>query len=664
MKARSPSAAAVVLLLLGPGVVAAQSQGPAPAAPPDLSLQELLNTEVVSSASKFLQAVREAPASITVITADDIRRHGHRTLADVLRSVRGFYTTDDRNYSYIGVRGFARPGDYNTRVLLLLDGHRLNDAVYDMAPIGTDFPLDISLIDRVEVIRGPGSSLYGTSAFFAVINIVTQTGAGRSGVHVDVHAGSLGTAGGTVSYGRLFGTRELLLAASGHRSGGAKRLEFPEFRGIGSGISTAVGLDDDESANAFGSLAVGALSIRAGVGSRKKQVPTASFDVVFGDDRFTTRDTRGYVNLSYDGTLGGWDGDVRVAYDYYGYEGVYPFDSGRPEAILSIDRADGRTLSAELNVRRRVAGVHLLSLGTEVRYQIRTRMLTFDDSGTALDVDRPTTIAGVYVQDEMRLRPWLLVNAGVRVDRHPSFGSYAAPRVGVVLLPRRSTAIKLLHGGAFRAPNPYELYYYAPMRDGGHTLSPEKIRSTELVWEESFAAHVRTSVSVFGYDASDIIELGTIATAAAPAGELYFANVGDVESAGIEGEVEARLPRGISVRASHAAIRTRHRATGDPASNSPRHTSKLAAQLPISRATIGVEGHFVGERLTITGDRLPGFFLSNVNLGARLGRRIEATVGIYNLFDVQYADPGAEEHRQGSIPQNGRTALARLRVGF
>ena len=74
----------------------------------------------------------------------------------MLRSVRGFYTTYDRNYSYVGIRGFARPGDYNTRVLLLVDGHRLNDGIYDMAPIGTDFPIDVSLIERVEVIRGPG----------------------------------------------------------------------------------------------------------------------------------------------------------------------------------------------------------------------------------------------------------------------------------------------------------------------------------------------------------------------------------------------------------------------------------------------------------------------------------------------------------------------------
>lgn len=176
--------------------------------PPDittLSMQDLLNVDVVSTASKFPQEVRETPASVTVITKEDIHRYGHRTLSDALGSVRGFYTTYDRNYSYLGLRGVSRPGDYNTRFLLLLDGNRMNDGIYDMAPIGTDFPIDVSLIERIEVIRGPGSSLYGTSAFFAVVNVVTSTGASRNGFQVESRAGSLSTRGALASFGGVAG---------------------------------------------------------------------------------------------------------------------------------------------------------------------------------------------------------------------------------------------------------------------------------------------------------------------------------------------------------------------------------------------------------------------------------------------------------------------------
>jgi TonB-dependent receptor-like protein len=107
----------------------------------DSSLEQLGNVKVYS-ASRHLQSVGDAPSSVTVITSEDIQRYGYRTLADILKTVRGFFVTYDRNYSSVGVRGFARPGDYNTRVLLLVDGHRLNDNVYDEAMLGTEFPID------------------------------------------------------------------------------------------------------------------------------------------------------------------------------------------------------------------------------------------------------------------------------------------------------------------------------------------------------------------------------------------------------------------------------------------------------------------------------------------------------------------------------------------
>ena len=130
----------------------------------------------IETVSKFEQRVVEAPASITIITSDDIKKFGYRNLPDILRSVRGLYVNYDRNYNYLGFRGFSRPGDYDTRILVLIDGHRLNEAIFDSPGSGGDFILDVDLIDRVEVIRGPSSSLYGSSAFMGIINIKTKRG--------------------------------------------------------------------------------------------------------------------------------------------------------------------------------------------------------------------------------------------------------------------------------------------------------------------------------------------------------------------------------------------------------------------------------------------------------------------------------------------------------
>src|ERR1017187_10422870 len=142
----------------------------------DMSLEDLMKVDIdsVYGASGYKQKVADAPASITIITGDEIRRYGYRTLADALRDVPGFYVIYDRVYDYLGERGFGRPADYNSRFLLLVDGHRVNDNLFDQAFIGNDFPVDVDLIDRIEVIRGPNSSLYIASALLGVINVVTK----------------------------------------------------------------------------------------------------------------------------------------------------------------------------------------------------------------------------------------------------------------------------------------------------------------------------------------------------------------------------------------------------------------------------------------------------------------------------------------------------------
>ena len=139
----------------------------------DLSLEDLANVSIYT-ASKHMQSASDAPASVTVVTVDEIQKYGYRTLADILQSVRGFYITYDRDYSFVGVRGFGRLGDWNTRILLLIDGHRVNNNILGQAMLGTEFLLDVDLIERVEIIRGPSSSLYGADAFFAVINVITR----------------------------------------------------------------------------------------------------------------------------------------------------------------------------------------------------------------------------------------------------------------------------------------------------------------------------------------------------------------------------------------------------------------------------------------------------------------------------------------------------------
>ena len=121
-----------------------------------MSLEDLgaIKVPTVVGASKHEQKITEAPSSVTIVTRQDIQEYGHRTPADVLNSVRGLYVTYDRAYTFLGIRGVNRLGDFGGRTLLNINGHRINEPIYDSSFFGYEFPLDVDLIDHVEIISG------------------------------------------------------------------------------------------------------------------------------------------------------------------------------------------------------------------------------------------------------------------------------------------------------------------------------------------------------------------------------------------------------------------------------------------------------------------------------------------------------------------------------
>jgi iron complex outermembrane receptor protein len=155
----------------------------------------------IDAAAKYTQRRADVAASVSIVTSEEIERYGYQTLDDVFRNVRGFYVSNDRNYSYLGTRGFSRPSDYNDRVLLLIDGHRQNDNLYGASLMGSAFGFDLRTVDRLEIIRGPGSALYGTGAMFAVVNVVTRSAADVDGVEISGEVGNMGTKDGSVIAG-------------------------------------------------------------------------------------------------------------------------------------------------------------------------------------------------------------------------------------------------------------------------------------------------------------------------------------------------------------------------------------------------------------------------------------------------------------------------------
>ena len=293
----------------------------------NISLDSLLNIKI-SSASKYLETSKEAPSSVSIITADDIERYGYRNFQEILNSVRGFYLSYDRNYDYLGVRGFGRPTDYNDRIHMTINGHTVNDYYYGQAPVGTDLVLPISSIERVEIIRGPGLVMYGNNAMFAVINIVTKAGTVNDQADVNIKAGSDGKKEVSCNYGNDV-SEDLNYFISGMISDTKGRdIYYKEYDSPSTNNGIAKNLDWDRSRGILSNLTYKNLTVQAHYGYREKGVPTASYGMIFNDSRAKTVDEMGFVEAKYLEELSPDKSiTLRTYFDHYAYKGIYPYAS-------------------------------------------------------------------------------------------------------------------------------------------------------------------------------------------------------------------------------------------------------------------------------------------------------------------------------------------------
>lgn len=620
-----------------------------------LSLEQLLDVDVVYSASKREQTTLQAPSAVTVVTADEIRRHGFRTLADVLRSLQSFYVTDDRNYSYVGVRGFGRPGDYNTRVLLLLDGLRVNDNVYDMAYVGLTFPVNIDLVERIEIVRGPGAALYGNSAFFAVINVVTKAGARIDGAELAGAAGSFGARRARATFGRRLASGLDVVVSGSYSASTGQDLYFPEYDEPQTEHGVARGVDGEDAGSVLATVRKAGFSLHSSWVSRGKAIPTGSFGTIFGDTRNRTRDERTMVGAAWDGALGPrLDQTVRVHYDRYSYRGGYAYDA---PAGLNDDRAWGEWWGVEWQASSRGQGPHKFGFGGEFQDNLRQAQRNVTGRETFVDVMAASRQWGVYAQDALTLKPWLTAQFGARYDHYDTFGSSTSPRLALIFSPARDTALKLLYGRAFRAPNEFELHYVGPGQEANPRLRPESIQTYEVVAEQRIGRRLRMSASGFFNRIGGLIDLSSNAN-----GDLQYQNLRNLNSRGLEVAVEAHDVGPVSGRASWSFQRSDEGSGGADLTNSPRHMVKLAAHAPLfgDRLSAGVDWQYMSSRRTLAGGLVRGFTVANVTLLGRIRRGLEASVSVYNLLDARYSDPGSEEHRQDSIEQDGRSLRIKL----
>ncbi|HWS14591.1 MAG TPA: TonB-dependent receptor, partial [Candidatus Methylomirabilis sp.] len=594
----------------------------------DMSIEQLMDM-TVSGASRFEQKLRDAPSSVSVVTADEIRKYGYRTLADILSGLRGFQVSNDRTYWYVGVRGFGRTGDFNSRILVLLDGHRINENSYGGSYLGTESLVDVDLIQRIEVIRGPTFSLYGNNAFFAVINVITRKGGDIRGFEVSGEAGSLETYGGRLTWGKEFpdGTAVLLSGSLLDRQG-HRQLYFPEYDSPATNNGIAENLDRDAGRRFSLNASKNNFTLAGGYVSRSKAIPTAYDLTVFNDPRFKWVDSRGYADLKYANSLpDGSDVEGRIYYDYYDFYGDGPFgDAG--DVVLNRDTARSQWVGGQFQWTKRLFERHKVIAGGGYDYNYQQRFETHDVDPYIqyLDVNRRTRQWAFFAQEEFTATRWVLLSAGVRYDHFDSFGGTVNPRLALIVSPAETSTLKLVYSTAFRAPSAYEMFYDAPafnMR-GNPQLQPERIRTIELIGEQFVGERLRFTATGYVNRITSLINQVTDPVD----NVLVFRNIGAINAKGAEIEAEGRWDSGVQGRLSYTFQSARDADTRETLVNSPRHMLKINVIAPLVAGKVfaGIEEQYMSRRNTLAGNHTGGFTTANVTLFSRgLVKGLEAS---------------------------------------
>jgi outer membrane cobalamin receptor len=635
---RSASAFLIGSVLISASLAAAQRPTPPPKQAIDTitnDLEQLMKIEFVVAGSKRAQDPRDVASFVSVVTAADIKEHGYRTLADVLRTLPGFYVSNDRNYS---------------------------DNVYDLAYIGEEFSVDVDLIERVEVIRGPGSALYGSNALFAVINVVTKSGSSLAGGELSTTAASFGTYSGRASYGRAFANDLEFLVSATYSDGKGRNLFYPEFNAPLTNNGVANGDDHEGFHKLLVTASKGDFSFQANTLSREKGVPTGQYGTIFGDNRTRTTDELSLASVSFDRALSnGASVSTRLHAGRYWYLGEYPYTDLPPNQ----DEVLGEWWGMDIDAARKIGSRQFLTLGAEYQDNFKQIQKNFDPEPYVLytDVSGRSARWGVFAQDEIKLAEPVMLYAGARLDHYEGFGYATSPRLALIYTPSPKTTFKALAGRAFRAPNEFERHFEALGYKANPLLEPEHIETLELIAQRFVGGGVQISASAFRNRLTGLTD-----QLLDPADSLVrFVNLGDIRARGLELGLEVNRGHGSSGQLSYSLQRTEERTTGTELTNSPGQIVQLQLRSAVPRlgAIAALDAQYMSARRTLAGNSANGHTLTNLSLSApkALGR-FDLSAALYNVFDTRYGDPVGDGYIQDVVRQDGRNVRVRATLHY
>lgn len=650
---------------------------------------ELANAEQVVAVSRITESLENAPSSVSIVPAQELRAMAYPTIADALRGVRGFYTWNDRSYEAIGVRGLGVLGSYGNRVLVLVDGMPTNDDWIGSSYVGYDGRVDLGDVERIEAVRGPGSVAYGTGAFAGVVNLVTRWRDQPSGGDVGVSTNHYGVARARARATARFGKDAGVWTSVAVAKGAGRDFFFPEYVAdtppeVAGNARNADGFD---AGMLQGRIWWRWLTAQWFVNTHTKRYPTGEFDTLLADPRAKQTDTRSFLELKAEPQLTREIGLLtRVHLNNYRFDGGYPRDPA--DDGLETDTYRGSWIGGEQRITFTPSDALRVMVGGEGQLHFQVHQTGQSDSGVWLDETHPYQVGAAYANADAALGNSVRVSAGARLDAYSTFGSSLNPRAALIVRPYSTGNTKLMAGKAFRAPSVYELYY----NDDNSTqraspdLGPESTYSLELEHTHNFTPAVAGTLATFVNYTKDLVRQDGDGTST---DLLHYVNSpSPVASLGAEVEIRREWRQGWMVSASYSFQHSAYLAgssLSDLASlkqepalrhvpNAPEHLAALRGAVPIIGRQV-----LAATRLTFVGPRWD----ANDSVTDPEQRKTDAAavwdlvlsgdeprwnlgwaLGLYNAFDWRYSAPVSREFRQTTIVQEGRTVLASADVRF
>jgi outer membrane receptor for ferrienterochelin and colicins len=618
-----------------------------PALAEDEGLAALLDEHVVTGASKADELAKVAPATTSVITAEDMHRFGIRSIAEAIDFLgMGLVTQNPLHSVEVGGRGVLLTSDFGNHVLLIVDGHVFNEPWSGTAYFEQGAGIPIEMIDHIELVLGPGSVLYGGNAMIGVINVVTKRGAAFRGLHL-VAAGGVspeqgrngsftsfapGDLGGYYRAGASIGHDLPFLGPNAEINAGAEvySQNGPSFEWGPQVVNNEDGSPRDfgprTPAGAWGGrirnqystlvpsfysrIQAGDLAVMFRTALYRRATPVQGFDQQNTDfdetrswerDRFISLDVQYKKRVSQKLSLSfrGY-GD---AYDYY--QQTYNTDSTvcavqTVGPCLFTGKGHSRWLGSEIQGSFDWTGEDRYSTLVGLNGIIRNVGGETDsveaNTGQLLDATGKKSVVeavkAAYVQQRLSPTKFLHFNVGARYDADPRGGARLSPRAAVALDVWDGGVFKLIYAEAFRPPTFFEALYSSPDQIPNPAIKSEYVRGAEATFEQRFGRN-KILFGVFRTQWSDMLSIETL-----PSGVSQYQNVSKIENYGYNARVEGAVGSfryGAAIVGAH----TRREIPEEqllPVAPQVFGNARIAYALPGSLPVVALASTFVGPR--------------------------------------------------------------------